>query len=50
MQIQTPAAVQTQRPYTLIKKSTVEPVNLVAYWFKDADGKLFRRWISESKF
>lgn len=50
MKIQTPAIAQTRQPYLPIKTLTVEPTNLVAYWFKDSDGKLFRRWIPESKF
>lgn len=50
MKIQTPAVTQTGQLYIPIQKSTTEPTNLVAYWFKDENGKLFRRWISESKF
>ncbi|NJN74516.1 MAG: hypothetical protein HC799_17835 [Limnothrix sp. RL_2_0] len=51
MKLQTPAIAPTQQqPYIPIKKSTVEPANLVAYWFKDSDGKLFRRWVPESTF
>lgn len=50
MQIQTRTVAQTRQLSIPIKKSTVEPARLVAYWFKDENGKLFRRWIPESKF